>query len=70
MAFVEPTTAAPHTAPWVTRSQIAQAIDVADQAVSNWARRFSDFPTRVAGMQRTAYRLDEVVAWLEAHNLA
>ena len=57
------------TAASVTMSEIAELADVTRPAVSNWRRRFSDFPkpvgTRPGGGE--VFLVTEVHAWLKRH---
>ena len=54
----------------VTASQIARLAGVTAAAVSNWRRRFDDFPKAVASAPggRDLFRLSEVDRWLRDHN--
>ena len=56
----------------ISPSEIAGLAGVALPTVSNWMRRFEDFPSGVAaeGEKRQRYKLSEVMAWLEQRNLA
>lgn len=49
----------------VTRAEIAGAVGVAEQAVSNWARRYADFPKPVWLGRQVAYPTAEIAAWLD-----
>ncbi|MDI2126079.1 N-6 DNA methylase [Yinghuangia seranimata] len=53
--------------PQVTAAEIARIAGVGRAAVSNWRRRFPDFPQRVGGSDSSpTFALDEVEAWLRA----
>ena len=54
----------------VTLSQIAELAGYGASAVSNWRKRFDDFPRPVetAGGGRDLYLLAEVEEWLRAHD--
>ena len=56
----------------ISPSEIAELANVSMPTVSNWMRRFEDFPTgrRVEGTKRLRYDKDEVVAWLEGRQLS
>jgi len=56
----------------ISPSEIAGLAGVALPTVSNWMRRFDDFPAGVAveGGKRLRYDHDEVKAWLEKRKLA
>ncbi len=53
----------------VTASQIAALAEVGSSAVSNWRRRFEDFPPAIqtAPGGRDLFELEEVERWLERH---
>jgi hypothetical protein len=57
-------------APPVTLGQIAELAGVRPSAVSNWRKRFDDFPTPTASATggRDLFSLDAVETWLVAHN--
>jgi hypothetical protein len=58
--------AAPATGPLVTGSEIARLAGVTRAAVSNWRRRYDDFPTPSGGgASSPLFALAEVQAWLE-----
>ncbi|CAL9379907.1 hypothetical protein SUDANB1_01043 [Streptomyces sp. enrichment culture] len=58
-------TPAPQTTPLVTGSEIARLAGVTRAAVSNWRRRYGDFPTPVGGgVNSPLFDLAEVQAWL------
>ncbi|MDJ0465260.1 N-6 DNA methylase [Streptomyces sp. H27-C3] len=58
--------AAPATAPLVTGSEIARIAGVTRAAVSNWRRRYDDFPAPSGGAASSPlFALAEVQAWLE-----
>jgi SAM-dependent methyltransferase/predicted DNA-binding transcriptional regulator AlpA len=53
----------------VTAAEIARLAGVGRAAVSNWRKRFADFPQPVGGTPASpAYRLSEVEAWLRAND--
>jgi N-6 DNA Methylase len=54
----------------VTLSQIAELAGVGASAVSNWRKRFDDFPlpTETAAGGRDLYSLADVEAWLRVHS--
>lgn len=56
----------------ISPSDIAELANVALPTVSNWIRRFEDFPTGLAveGSKRLRYQKDEVVAWLKKRQLS
>ncbi|MFI0542712.1 N-6 DNA methylase [Streptomyces sp. WSLK1-3] len=59
-------TPAPQATPLVTGSEIARLAGVTRAAVSNWRRRYSDFPTPVGGgVNSPLFDLAEVQAWLD-----
>ncbi|WP_018638766.1 HsdM family class I SAM-dependent methyltransferase [Parafrankia elaeagni] len=64
-------TTAPTTAPvtaTVTASDIARIAGVGRAAVSNWRRRFDDFPTPVAGTSSSPlFALAAVETWFDRH---
>ncbi|WP_078495986.1 N-6 DNA methylase [Streptomyces sp. LaPpAH-108] len=52
----------------VTAAEIARIADVGPAAVSNWRRRYPEFPTPVGGTAGSPqFLLSEVVNWLEEH---
>lgn len=54
--------------PLVTLSDIADLTGLSRSAVSNWRRRFDDFPPPDAGTpSNPQFRLSAVTRWLEAH---
>ncbi|TVT56348.1 N-6 DNA methylase [Amycolatopsis rhizosphaerae] len=54
--------------PTVSASDIARLSGVRKAAVSNWRRRYSDFPAPVGGTSASPlYSLDQVEAWLTEH---
>ncbi|MDX2742836.1 MULTISPECIES: HsdM family class I SAM-dependent methyltransferase [Streptomyces] len=58
--------AAPLAGPLVTGSEIARLAGVTRAAVSNWRRRYDDFPTQTGGATNSPlYVLAEVQAWLD-----
>ncbi|MHB9757467.1 N-6 DNA methylase [Streptomyces sp. BYX5S] len=58
--------AAPATGPLVTGSEIARIAGVTRAAVSNWRRRYDDFPAPSGGAASSPlFALAEVQAWLE-----
>lgn len=56
----------------ITPSEIAGLTGFALPTVSNWMKRFDDFPEgrAVEGSKRLRYDRDEVLAWLERRNLS
>lgn len=48
----------------LSRSDVARAVGVTDQAVSNWQRRHADFPYLAAG-NNTGYPVAELAAWFD-----
>ncbi|CAM5367924.1 N-6 DNA methylase [Streptomyces violaceorubidus] len=59
-------TPAPQATPLVTGSEIARLAGVTRAAVSNWRRRYGDFPTPVGGgVDSPLFDLAEVQAWLD-----
>ncbi|MEV4105890.1 N-6 DNA methylase [Nonomuraea sp. NPDC049649] len=53
----------------VNAADIARLADVGRAAVSNWRKRFDDFPHPVGGTATSpAFSLSEVEAWLRRHN--
>jgi hypothetical protein len=59
-------TPAPQSGPLVTGSEIARLAGVTRAAVSNWRRRYDDFPTpRGGGVNSPLFDLAEVQAWLD-----
>ncbi|QKZ23262.1 N-6 DNA methylase [Streptomyces chartreusis] len=61
-----PDTSAPQTGPLVTGSEIARLAGVTRAAVSNWRRRYDDFPAPVrGGAGSPLFALAEVQAWLD-----
>ncbi|MFI2035023.1 N-6 DNA methylase [Streptomyces bottropensis] len=59
-------TPAPEATPLVTGSEIARLAGVTRAAVSNWRRRYDDFPTPVGGGATSPlFDLAEVQAWLD-----
>ncbi|MCK1819213.1 SAM-dependent methyltransferase [Streptomyces sp. XM83C] len=58
-------TAAPSAEPLVTGAEIARLAGVTRAAVSNWRRRYDDFPAPAGGAANSPlYSLAEVQAWL------
>ncbi|MFF8248919.1 N-6 DNA methylase [Streptomyces griseus] len=58
--------AAPLVGPLVTGSEIARLAGVTRAAVSNWRRRYNDFPAQAGGPANSPlYALAEVQAWLD-----
>ncbi|MFD8493868.1 N-6 DNA methylase [Amycolatopsis sp. NPDC059657] len=56
---------ADHPGSLVTAAEIARLANVTRAAVSNWRKRYPDFPTPTSGTGRTArFALTEVEAWL------
>lgn len=52
----------------VSASEIARLAGVTRAAVSNWRKRYADFPEPATGAGRTAlFSLDDVQTWLERH---
>ncbi|MFE2599607.1 N-6 DNA methylase [Streptomyces sp. NPDC059396] len=52
----------------VTAAEIARIAGVGPAAVSNWRRRYAEFPTPVGGTAASPqFSLSEVVDWLKAH---
>ena len=52
----------------VASADIARLAGVGRAAVSNWRRRFADFPTPVGGTAASPlYRLADVEGWLRTH---
>jgi N-6 DNA Methylase len=64
------TNPAPTVTPPVTLSQIAELAGVRPSAVSNWRKRFTDFPDPVGSATggRDLFSLTAVEAWLADHN--
>jgi N-6 DNA methylase len=59
-------TPAPSAGPLVTGSEIARLAGVTRAAVSNWRRRYDDFPTPASGGANSPlFDLTEVQAWLD-----
>ncbi|MGW6480753.1 N-6 DNA methylase [Streptomyces sp. NPDC055059] len=59
-------TPAPQAGPLVTGSEIARLAGVTRAAVSNWRRRYSDFPKPAGGgVNSPLFDLAEVQAWLD-----
>ncbi|MET8163754.1 N-6 DNA methylase [Streptomyces sp. NPDC005329] len=59
-------TPAPQAGPLVTGSEIARLAGVTRAAVSNWRRRYEDFPApRGGGVNSPLFDLAEVRAWLD-----
>lgn len=59
-------TSALQVGPLITGSEIARLAGVTRAAVSNWRRRYDDFPTPVGGgVNSPLYDLTEVQAWLD-----
>jgi hypothetical protein len=59
-------TPAPEATPLVTGAEIARLAGVTRAAVSNWRRRYDDFPTPVGGGANSPlFDLAEVQAWLD-----
>ncbi|MGW7279421.1 N-6 DNA methylase [Streptomyces sp. NPDC054844] len=59
-------TSAPQATPLVTGSEIARLAGVTRAAVSNWRRRYGDFPTPVGGgVNSPLFDLAEVQSWLD-----
>jgi len=56
----------------LTLSEIAELTGFAVPTVSNWIRRFDDFPEgqTFGGSRRPRYDIDEVLAWLERRKLS
>ncbi|MEJ3742814.1 N-6 DNA methylase [Actinomycetes bacterium KLBMP 9797] len=52
-----------------TRAEIARAADVAHQAVSNWARRYAEFPQPVRLGRQVVYPVAQVAAWLDTRTI-
>jgi hypothetical protein len=63
-------TAAGTSAPPVTLSQVAELAGVRPSAVSNWRKRFVDFPEPMGSTTggRDVFSLDAVETWLAGHN--
>ncbi len=52
----------------VTAAEIARTVGVGRAAVSNWRRRYLDFPKPVGGTPSSpTFSWDEVEAWLKAN---
>ncbi|MFF1416122.1 N-6 DNA methylase [Streptomyces sp. NPDC058280] len=52
----------------VTAAEIARIAGVGSAAVSNWRRRYAEFPTPVGGTAASPqFSLSEIVDWLKAH---
>ncbi|MGW6487390.1 N-6 DNA methylase [Streptomyces sp. NPDC055056] len=61
-----PDNAAPPAGPLVTGSEIARLAGVTRAAVSNWRRRYADFPTPAGGgVNSPLFDLAEVQIWLD-----
>lgn len=56
----------------ITPTEIAELAGRSLPAVSNWMKRFDDFPAgrTVPGSKRLRYDRDEVIAWLESRQLS
>jgi hypothetical protein len=69
-ALLLPDEYAASDAPPVTLSQIAELAGVRPSAVSNWRKRFDDFPPPTASATggRDLFSLDAVEKWLVEHN--
>ena len=53
----------------ISLSRVAEMADSTPQAVSNWRKRFEDFPRPVSGTdRRPLFDLDKIVAWLKAND--
>jgi len=59
----------PHQATQVSLSQIAELAGVGPSAVSNWRRRFDDFPDPMGGTGdgNDLFALSAVRRWLDEH---
>ena len=53
----------------MTAGQIAQALSVRGQTVTNWVRRWPEFPAAVRAGGQTVYALVEVVGCLDRHRI-
>lgn len=61
----------PEPAATVSAAELSRLAGVTRATVSNWRRRHSDFPRAVGGSEaRPLFDLDEVRAWLSAHDIA
>lgn len=56
----------------ITPTEIAELAGRSLSAVSNWMKRFDDFPLGIAveGSKRPQYDRDEIIAWLERRQLS
>ncbi|MFU8870576.1 N-6 DNA methylase [Micromonospora sp. SL4-19] len=54
---------------FLTRSEIAQLAGVERPAVTNWQRRYEDFPQPVTTPDGEHFRSDEVIAWLSPRRI-
>jgi len=56
----------------ITPTEIADLAGRSLPAVSNWMKRFDDFPvgTTVEGSKRLQYDRDEIISWLERRQLS
>lgn len=53
----------------ISLSRVAELANTTSQAVSNWRRRFEDFPQPVAGTdRRPLFDLEDMTQWLKAHD--
>lgn len=53
----------------ISLSRVAEMADSTPQAVSNWRKRFDNFPRPIAGTdRRPLFDSDEVVSWLKAND--
>lgn len=53
----------------ISLSRVAEMSNRTSQAVSNWRKRFADFPAPVAGTdRRPLFDFDEMITWLQAND--
>lgn len=54
----------------ITLSRVAELANKSPQAVSNWRRRYEDFPSPVAGTgRRPLFDMNEIASWLRSKDL-
>lgn len=53
----------------MTGAEIARAVGLEEQAVSNWVRRHPDFPKQIQGERQAGYPVAEVVEWLDRRKI-